>query len=73
MGVFGTQLGTAIGFILPPLCVTNHDNIDDIGDDLYVLTCMLAGAIILVAIAAVICKLQCILMITYTCMLCDVT
>ncbi|KAK9695791.1 Major Facilitator Superfamily [Popillia japonica] len=34
LGVFGTQLGTALSFILPPLIVRNHDNIDDIGKDL---------------------------------------
>ncbi|KAI4454466.1 major facilitator superfamily protein-related [Holotrichia oblita] len=34
IGVFGTQLGTALSFILPPLIVRNHDNLDDIGRDL---------------------------------------
>ncbi|KRT84581.1 membrane transporter, partial [Oryctes borbonicus] len=34
IGVFGTQLGTAMSFILPPLMVRNHENLDDIGRDL---------------------------------------
>ncbi|GJQ81225.1 hypothetical protein Trydic_g20444 [Trypoxylus dichotomus] len=34
IGVFGTQLGTALSFILPPLVVRNHENLEDIGKDL---------------------------------------
>ncbi|KAK9692559.1 Major Facilitator Superfamily [Popillia japonica] len=34
LGVFGTQLGTALSFMVSPLVVRNHDNIEDIGRDL---------------------------------------
>ncbi|XP_044744050.1 uncharacterized MFS-type transporter C09D4.1 [Chrysoperla carnea] len=34
IGVFGNQLGVAIGFLLPPMLVRNSDNIDEIGSDL---------------------------------------
>ncbi|XP_065341814.1 heme transporter FLVCR1 isoform X2 [Cloeon dipterum] len=34
IGVFGNQLGVASGFLLPPILVKNHDNLDDIGYDL---------------------------------------
>lgn len=34
VGVFGNQLGIAIGFLLPPVMVKNHENLDDIGRDL---------------------------------------
>nr|XP_022905717.1 uncharacterized MFS-type transporter C09D4.1-like [Onthophagus taurus] len=34
IGVIGQQLGNAIGFILPPMIVKNHDNLDDIGREL---------------------------------------
>ncbi|KRT84786.1 membrane transporter, partial [Oryctes borbonicus] len=34
IGIFGTQLGTALSFILSPLIVKNHDNLDDIGQEL---------------------------------------
>ncbi|GJQ81226.1 hypothetical protein Trydic_g20445 [Trypoxylus dichotomus] len=34
IGIFGSQLGTALSFILPPLIVENHDNLDDIGREL---------------------------------------
>jgi FLVCR family feline leukemia virus subgroup C receptor-related protein len=34
LGVFGTQLGQAIGFILPPMVIKNHDQIELIGRDL---------------------------------------
>ncbi|KAL6268573.1 hypothetical protein P5V15_001708 [Pogonomyrmex californicus] len=34
LGLFGYQLGIALGFLLPPIIVRNHDNINDIGNDL---------------------------------------
>ncbi|XP_021935727.1 uncharacterized MFS-type transporter C09D4.1-like isoform X2 [Zootermopsis nevadensis] len=34
IGVFGNQLGMAAGFLLPPMFVKNHANIEDIGSDL---------------------------------------
>ncbi|KAL6268571.1 hypothetical protein P5V15_001706 [Pogonomyrmex californicus] len=34
LGIFGNQLGVALGFLLPPIIVKNHDNINDIGNDL---------------------------------------
>ncbi|XP_017776513.1 PREDICTED: uncharacterized MFS-type transporter C09D4.1-like, partial [Nicrophorus vespilloides] len=34
LGVFGTQLGTAVGFIAPPYIVQNSDNLEEIGDSL---------------------------------------
>ncbi|KAK9747270.1 Major Facilitator Superfamily [Popillia japonica] len=34
IGIFGTQLGTALSFVLPPLIVKNHDNLDEIGEEL---------------------------------------
>lgn len=56
LGVFGTQLGTAIGFVLPPFMVRNHDDIDKIGEDLYRLTWVLAGYMIPVVAAIIICE-----------------
>ncbi|CAH0558762.1 unnamed protein product [Brassicogethes aeneus] len=53
LGVFGTQLGTSIGYLLPPAIVGNHDNIDDIGSDLKVLCWILAGSSIPVSIAVI--------------------
>lgn len=37
LGVFGIQLGTALGFLLTPIIVRNHDNVEDIGSDLRIL------------------------------------
>ncbi|XP_015514784.1 uncharacterized MFS-type transporter C09D4.1-like [Neodiprion pinetum] len=34
MGLFGFQLGIAGSFLLTPIVVRNHDDLDDIGDDL---------------------------------------
>lgn len=56
LGVFGTQLGTAIGFVLPPLMVKNHDNTEKIGEDLYRLSWVLAGYMLPVAVAIIVCK-----------------
>lgn len=56
LGVFGTQLGTAIGFVLPPFMVKNHDAIQKIGGDLYRLSWVLAGTMIPVTAAIIICK-----------------
>ncbi|KAJ8921574.1 hypothetical protein NQ315_010479 [Exocentrus adspersus] len=35
LGIFGMQLGSALGFLVPPMLVRNHENLDDIGTDLY--------------------------------------
>lgn len=56
LGVFGTQIGTAIGFILPSLVVKNHDSIDEIGKDLYLLNWILSGVMIPIGIAIIVCK-----------------
>ncbi|CAL1678174.1 unnamed protein product [Lasius platythorax] len=34
LGLFGNQLGIAFGFLLTPIIVKNHENLDDIGNDL---------------------------------------
>ncbi|XP_021923884.1 uncharacterized MFS-type transporter C09D4.1 isoform X2 [Zootermopsis nevadensis] len=43
IGVFGNQLGIAIGFLLPPMMVKNHDNLDDIAHDLSLMYYSVAG------------------------------
>ncbi|XP_069675450.1 choline/ethanolamine transporter flvcr2b [Periplaneta americana] len=43
VGVFGNQLGIAIGFLLPPVMVKNHDNLEDIGRDLSIMYYSVAG------------------------------
>ena len=34
LGLFGPQLGVSVSFLLPPIVVKNHVNVDDIGPDL---------------------------------------
>ncbi|XP_011878929.1 PREDICTED: feline leukemia virus subgroup C receptor-related protein 2-like [Vollenhovia emeryi] len=34
LGIFGNQLGVSLGFLLGPMIVKNHENLDDIGKDL---------------------------------------
>jgi len=43
IGVFGNQLGVALGFLIPPMVVRMHANIDDIGADFSLLYYTLAG------------------------------
>ncbi|XP_025261812.1 feline leukemia virus subgroup C receptor-related protein 2-like [Camponotus floridanus] len=41
LGVFGNQMGIALSFLLTPIIVKNHENLDDIGNDLSSLCCAL--------------------------------
>jgi len=34
LGIFGNQLGVALGFLVTPMIVKNHESLDDIGNDL---------------------------------------
>ncbi|XP_039277327.1 feline leukemia virus subgroup C receptor-related protein 2 isoform X1 [Nilaparvata lugens] len=43
IGVFGNQLGVAIGFVFPPMLVGNHDDLSLIGADLKVMYYIVAG------------------------------
>ncbi|XP_032786902.2 feline leukemia virus subgroup C receptor-related protein 2 isoform X1 [Daphnia magna] len=43
IGVFGNQLGIALGFLLPPIMVQDHDNVEDIGADLKRMFYIVAG------------------------------
>uniref|UniRef100_A0A6B2EFF3 Choline/ethanolamine transporter FLVCR1 n=1 Tax=Phlebotomus kandelakii TaxID=1109342 RepID=A0A6B2EFF3_9DIPT len=43
IGVFGNQLGIAIGFVMPPLLVRNHDDLDLVGRDLKFMFYLVAG------------------------------
>nr|CAD7194227.1 unnamed protein product [Timema douglasi] len=43
IGVFGNQLGIAVGFLLSPLMVKNHPELKDIGSDLAVMYYGMAG------------------------------
>ncbi|XP_050074566.1 feline leukemia virus subgroup C receptor-related protein 2 [Anopheles maculipalpis] len=43
IGVFGNQLGIAVGFLVPPMLVENHDDINLIGDDLRLMFYIVAG------------------------------
>lgn len=58
LGVFGTQLGQAVGFILPPMIVRNHANLDDIGKDLNLLFYGQAIFAAVAAFAVLICECQ---------------
>jgi len=50
------QLGVAIGFLLPTMIVKNHDNLDDIGQDLSVMYYSVAGFTTVLLVLIVLCK-----------------
>ena len=56
LGVFGTQIGCAFGFLLSPIIVKNHDNIEDVGYDFKVLCWSLTISMIIPALAVIFCK-----------------
>ena len=43
VGVFGTQLGVAVSFLLPPMMVKNRESTEDIGADLSFLSLSIAA------------------------------
>lgn len=42
LGLFGLTLGSALGFLLPPMIVSDSDNLEDIGHDLKIMCWALA-------------------------------
>ncbi|EFA11809.1 uncharacterized MFS-type transporter C09D4.1 [Tribolium castaneum] len=53
LGVFGNQLGVAIGFVLSPMIVQNRENVEEIGHDLKILCWGLTAVILPTAIAII--------------------
>ncbi|KAL7735411.1 hypothetical protein ACLKA6_019530 [Drosophila palustris] len=43
VGVFGNQLGVAIGFVLPPMLVPNSESLETVGKDLQMMFYLVAG------------------------------
>ncbi|ALC42030.1 CG1358 [Drosophila busckii] len=43
VGVFGNQLGVAMGFVLPPMLVPNSESLDTVGKDLQMMFYLVAG------------------------------
>ncbi|KAG8240220.1 hypothetical protein J437_LFUL004680, partial [Ladona fulva] len=43
IGVFGNQLGIALGFLIPPMMVRNSENLEEIGHDLSIMFYTIAG------------------------------
>ncbi|CAH0552804.1 unnamed protein product [Brassicogethes aeneus] len=53
LGVFGLQLGAALGFILPSTLVKNHDDLEMVGENLKTMCWVLAIAITPILIALI--------------------
>lgn len=63
------QLGIAIGFLLPPVIVRNHDDLDLVGQDLQLMFYLIAGFTTVLVVLVAVCKFyNCIL---YFCRLSD--
>lgn len=55
LAVFGTQLGFALGFVLPPSLVKNDEDLTAVGSGLRMLCNILAGYMVPVVIAILCC------------------
>lgn len=53
------QLGIALGFVLPPKLVRNHDDLDMIGDDLRLMFYIIAGFTSVLVVLVVLCEYIC--------------
>lgn len=49
-------LGSALGFLLPPMIIKEHENPDDIGADMNIFTWAVAIASVLIALMVFFCK-----------------
>lgn len=50
------QLGIAVGFVVPPILVANHEDIAKIGDDLRFMFYLVAGVSSVLVVLVVFCK-----------------
>lgn len=50
------QLGVALGFLLPPVLVANHDDLALVGRDLQLMFYIVAGLTTLLVVLVVFCK-----------------
>lgn len=57
MGVFGFQFGLVVGFFLPPLLVSDHEDPMDIGNDLFKMFIYFAIASTVAAVLVIFSKL----------------
>lgn len=57
LGVFGNQLGVALGFLIPPMLVKNHDDLTLVGHDLQFMFYLVAGFTTVLLILMLICKI----------------
>jgi hypothetical protein len=55
-----SQLGIAVGFVLPPILVKNHDDLDLIGRDLQFMFYSVAGFTTILVVLVVFCEHNCL-------------
>jgi hypothetical protein len=60
------QLGVAIGFLLPSMLVRNHENLDDIGQDLSVMYYSIAGFTTVLLVLILLCEYKVANLTNYT-------
>lgn len=56
LGVFGNQLGVAMGFLIPPMLVKNHDDLDLVGADLQFMFYLVAGFTSVLLVLIILCR-----------------
>lgn len=54
--LFSFQLGIAVGFVLPPILVKNHDDLDLIGRDLQFMFYSVAGFTTILVVLVLFCE-----------------
>lgn len=55
LGVFGNQLGVAMGFLIPPMLVKNHDDLEMVGADLKFMFYLVAGFTSVLLVLIILC------------------
>lgn len=66
LGVFGNQLGVALGFLIPPMLVKNHDDLDLVGADLKFMFYSVAGFSSVLLVFIILCGFSLIFLGTRT-------
>lgn len=56
LGIFGSLLGVALGFYIPPIAIKNHENLDKIGEEMQLLNYIYSGITTVTAVLVVICE-----------------
>ncbi|XP_043485019.1 feline leukemia virus subgroup C receptor-related protein 2-like isoform X2 [Leptopilina heterotoma] len=54
LGIFGSLLGIALGFYIPPIVIKNHENLDKIGEEMQLLNYIYSGITTVTAVFVIV-------------------